>query len=53
MTTIVASPELAIMGYEGKGINLDNLASKVFDNMTYQTVAYTKSTAGNRRHQLC
>ena len=46
MTTIVASQELTIMGYEGKGINLDNLASKVFDNMTYQTVGLYKNDSG-------
>ena len=41
-TTIVAGPELTIMGFEGKGINLDNLASKAFDNMTYQVVGVFK-----------
>ena len=46
MTTIVAGQELTIMGYEGKGINLDNLASKVFDNMTYQTVGLYKIDSG-------
>jgi len=46
MTTIVAGQELTIMGYEGKGINLDNLASKVFDNMTYQTVGLCKIDSG-------
>jgi hypothetical protein len=37
-TPIVASEEITIMGIDNKGINLDNLASKVFDNMTYHTV---------------
>ena len=42
VTTIVASQELTIMGMEAKGINLDNLASKAFDNMTYHTVGVLK-----------
>ena len=46
MTTIVASQELTIMGFEGKGINLDNLASKVFDNTTYHTVGLYKNDSG-------
>ena len=46
LTTIVAGQELTIMGYEGKGINLDNLSSKTFDNMTYHTVGVLKIDKG-------
>jgi hypothetical protein len=46
VTTIVASQELTIMGLEAKGINLDNLASKAFDNMTYHTVGTFKIESG-------
>jgi hypothetical protein len=46
VTTIVASQELTIMGVEAKGINLDNLASKAFDNMTYHTVGTYKIESG-------
>ena len=46
VTTIVASQELTIMGLEAKGINLDNLASKTFDNMTFHTVGTYKIESG-------
>jgi hypothetical protein len=46
VTTIIASPELTIMSIEGKGINIDNLPSKTFDNMTYHSVAIIKIEAG-------
>lgn len=46
VTTIVSSQELTIMGIEGKGINLDNLSSKGFDNMTYHTVGVFKIDRG-------
>lgn len=46
VTTIVAGQELTIMGFEGKGINLDNLASKAFDNMTYHSVGVFKVEGG-------
>jgi len=46
ITTIVSTQELTIMGIEGKGINLDNLASKAFDNMTYHTVGVLKIDSG-------
>jgi hypothetical protein len=46
VTTTVASEELTIMGFDGKGINLDNMASKVFDNMTYHTVGVFKIEGG-------
>jgi hypothetical protein len=46
VTTIVAGQDLTIMGIEGKGINLDNLASKAFDNMTYHTVGTYKIESG-------
>ncbi|MCJ7494718.1 MAG: hypothetical protein MUP68_10840 [Deltaproteobacteria bacterium] len=46
ITTIVSTQELTIMGYEGKGINLDNLASKAFDNWTYHSVGVFKIDGG-------
>jgi hypothetical protein len=46
VTTIVAGEDLTIMGIEGKGINLDNLSSKAFDNMTYHTVGLMKIDKG-------
>ncbi len=42
ITTIVSSQELTITGVEGKGITMDNLPSKTFDNMTYQGVGVLK-----------
>jgi hypothetical protein len=45
-TTIVSGQELTIMGIEARGINIDNLASKAFDNMTYHTVGVFKVEAG-------
>ncbi|MDI6753682.1 MAG: hypothetical protein QME78_04720 [Thermodesulfobacteriota bacterium] len=45
-TIIVSTPELTIMGIETKGINLDNLASKAFDNMTYHMVGVLKIESG-------
>jgi len=45
-TPIVASEDLTIMGIEAKGINLDNLASKVFDNMTYHSVGVVTIDSG-------
>jgi hypothetical protein len=44
--TIVSSEELTIMGIEARGINIDNLSSKLFDNMTYHTVAVIKNDGG-------
>ncbi len=46
LTTIVASQELTIMSFEAKGINIDNLASKTFDNMTYHSVGSFKIDSG-------
>ena len=46
VTTIVASEEITIMGIEAKGINLDNLSSKVYENMTYHTVGVMKIDHG-------
>lgn len=45
-TTIVSGQELTIMGYEAKGINIDNLGSKTFDNMTFHTVGVFKVESG-------
>jgi hypothetical protein len=38
ITPIVASEEMTILGIDNKGINIDNLGKKDFDNMTYHTV---------------
>jgi len=46
VSTIVASEELTVMGIEAKGINLDNLASKVYENMTYHSVGVMKIDRG-------
>ncbi len=43
---IVSGQELTIMGMEGKGINIDNLGSKTFDNMTYHSVGVFKVEGG-------
>jgi len=45
-TTIIASEALTIMGTQGRGITLDNLSSKVFENMTYQSVGVMKIDGG-------
>jgi hypothetical protein len=44
-TMIIASEELTIMSYEGKGINIDNLVNKAFDNMTTHCVGVFKSVS--------
>jgi hypothetical protein len=41
-TMIIASEELTIMNYEGRGINIDNLENKAFDNMTTHAVGVFK-----------
>ena len=46
VTTIVSSEELTIMGVEGKGINMDNLPSKIYDNMTFHGVGVLKIDKG-------
>lgn len=46
IATIISGQELTIMGMEGKGINIDNLASKTFDNMTYHSVGVLKVEGG-------
>jgi hypothetical protein len=51
-TTIISSEELTIMSIEGKGINIDYIESKVFDNMTYQTVGLIKSEFGKQTGTL-
>jgi hypothetical protein len=43
---IISSQELTIMGYEAKGINIDNLPSKTFDNMTFHSVGVFKVESG-------
>ena len=51
-TTIISSEELTIMSIEGKGINIDYIESKVFDNMTYQSVGLIKSEFGKQTGTL-
>jgi hypothetical protein len=46
VTAIVSSEELTIMGVEGKGINIDNLPSKIYDNMTFHGVGVLKIEKG-------
>lgn len=46
VTTIVTGQDLTIIGMEGKGINLDNLSSKAFDNMTFHMVGLMKIDQG-------
>jgi hypothetical protein len=43
---IISGQELTIMGYEAKGINIDNLPSKAFDNMTFHSVGVFKVESG-------
>ena len=45
-TTILESEELTIMDFDSKGINLDNMASKAFDNMTVHAVGLYKIDKG-------
>jgi hypothetical protein len=46
MTTIVESEDLTIIGFESKGINLDNTEGKIFDNMTSHSVGLVKIEKG-------
>ena len=46
VTTILSSEELTIMGVEGKGITMDNLPSKIYDNMTFHGVGVLKIEKG-------
>lgn len=46
VTTIAVSPELTVMVIESKGIQIDNLTSKFFDNMTYNSVGLFKIENG-------
>ena len=46
ISPLVSDQELTIMGMEGKGINIDNIASKIFDNMTYHSVGVFKVEGG-------
>ncbi len=45
-TTIVESADLTVMGYETKGIVLDNSGSKFFDNDTVHSVGIMKIDKG-------
>lgn len=45
-TTIVASEEMTIMSVDVKGICMDNLPSKSFDNMTYHTAGLLTIAGG-------
>ncbi len=42
LTTIVTGEELTIRVVERNGINIDNLANKAFNNMTYHSVGLSK-----------
>jgi len=44
--TIVSSEELTNMGIEAKGINMDNLTSKIYDNITFHGVGVLKIEKG-------
>ena len=46
MTTIVEGGDLTIMGSEGKGIILDNMESKFWDNVTVHAVGLIKIEKG-------
>ncbi len=46
MTTVVQTGDLIIMGYESKGIVLDNTASKFWDNDTVHGVGIMKIDKG-------
>lgn len=46
VTTIIADEALTIIGIEARGINLDNLPTKVWDNMSYQSVGMFKIESG-------
>jgi hypothetical protein len=46
ITTIVQSEDLNIMGYESRGIVLDNTESKFFDNSTVHIVGLMKIDKG-------
>ena len=45
-TIIAANEEWTIMSMENKGINIDNLVGKSFDNMTIQSAALFKLESG-------
>ena len=45
-TMLSASPELVLLGYEGKGISTSNHANKIFDNLTWQVVGMAKVVDG-------
>jgi hypothetical protein len=46
ITTILETGDLIIMGYESKGIVIDNTESKFFDNSTTHLVGLTKIDKG-------
>ncbi len=52
ITTIVSSQELTITGIEGKGITMDKLPSKTYDNMTYHGVGVLKLEKGKMSGKL-
>ncbi len=52
ITTIVSSQELTITGVEGKGITMDNLPGKIYDNMTYHGVGVLKLEKGKMSGRL-
>lgn len=45
---LLSTEDLTILATEVRGISKDNLASKIFDNMTYHCVGLFKAIAGKR-----
>jgi hypothetical protein len=45
-TLLSTSPDLVLLGYEGKGISTSNQANKIFDNLSWQVVGMTKVVDG-------
>jgi hypothetical protein len=45
-TLLSTSPELVLLGYEGKGISTSNHSNKIFDNLSWQVVGMTKVVDG-------
>ena len=46
ITTIVSTPEFTIYSTEARGVQIDNLPSKTFDNLTFHTVGVFKVESG-------
>jgi len=46
ITTIVSTPEFTIYSTEARGVQIDNLPSKTFDNLTFHSVGVFKVESG-------